>query len=152
MNDCVDAGLLRSYIASDQGVPAINQDIRARSVRAGIAGEVQKSTLELLDLALSAQRRHPVCLVDACVGGSHFRLKETGTQDIGPCETTPFPRQRFAQVCDRRLRVRRGGMERSAEGQRNCTLLAIRQLPSAPHRRLAFVELYTGWSTGTLTI
>lgn len=86
-----------------QYIPPIHHDIAPRRKRRRITRQIQINTLNLPDMALPPQHGHPMCLILHPLRRTHLRLKEARTHHVNPRKRPPLPRQRLAQLRDRRL-------------------------------------------------
>lgn len=85
---------------SRKSVAAIDERVTACLIRRGITGEVEEETLDLLDVTLSAKRRHAVCLVDDTRASTQLCLEESWTDNVDSSKFPPLPRERLAHMGD----------------------------------------------------
>ena len=83
---------------SRQHIPAINEDITPRRKTRRITRQIQINPLDLPDIPLPPQHRHPMRLILTPRARPHLCIKEPGAHNINPRKLPPLPRQTLAQV------------------------------------------------------
>lgn len=86
---------------SRQSVSTIDQDITPSRISARPARQVQIQPLDLLDMPLPPQHRHPVCFVlYSCASRAHLGVEEARRHHVDPGKVAPLTGEGLAEVGD----------------------------------------------------